>query len=930
MQTKRFLLASARCVSLLGLAVSAPQLTVAQSARPAPAPTSSSSPVDPAAAQMLEQVEVTGSRIRGLLGDATIQPTMILTAEEIERTGATSLADAFRYVPEISSYTEGLFVQSPNAFGASSGSPTDNRVTATLRGAPAGGTLLLINGRRAPKNGQEFSSSEGYDLSGIPLAAIERIEVLLDGASAIYGNDAVGGVINVILKRGYRNTEVKIGYENTFDGDSHVFTASLNHGFSKGKLSGTITLSNEQSGNMMWTDRDFLRTQDRRQWGGTNNPAAQIPRFNGSINLPAGNSLGLPAATLLTIPAGANGTNRTAAQYQANGIGAPAGTDLAIWAAYSSPYKRRSVAATLEYDLKPWITAFTELRGATSRTEQTAAPLAVSSITVPATAPGNVFGVPVVMRRYLTDLPIAARWSQTTNTSAVLGVRGRLPKDWRFESSFAYTNTRPEYNDPQGFSINAARLNTALADPDATKRPNLFYDSQTPGNNPNPPGLLLSLGAGSRQLESAFTTTYNTQADGPVWKLWAGDLRTAVGAEYREERVRFPLAAPGTGTQPRTRYVTGLFTEMRLPILSDKQHLPLVNRLEGSAAFRKDHYQESNSGTKPRYGVLYRPFGWLMFRGSRGEGYKLPSLSQLYAPVTTTTGTIGGAGLADVYRGNEAFIGNQLLTIGGNPNLVPEQTKTETAGMVFDVPGKWFKGWSISYDFYDYRYLNRIASPTLADRLLIFPDLFVRQPRLPGDPPGWPGPFGPVLTYDGRSLNISVNRITGWDASTKYFRKTPLGDFMLSYNASKTYRNRNQVRPGAPPALNAVPQALPLKQSGSLFWKKGAYESGALFSYRDVFRVTTTQRFTPSAIRWDWRGGIDFSKTKWARADAERWYKRWLADTRIYVTVFNVFDRNPPMNANGLPDSVIVDARGERFSLSLTRSFGNRLPVGRR
>jgi hypothetical protein len=118
-----------------------------------------------------------------------------------------------------------------------------------------------------------------------------------------------------------------------------------------------------------------------------------------------------------------------------------------------------------------------------------------------------------------------------------------------------------------------------------------------------------------------------------------------------------------------------------------------------------------------------------------------------------------------------------------------------------------------------------------------------------------------------------------------------------------------------------VPQALPLKESGSLFWKKGAIETGGLFSYRDELKTTTTQRPTPSCIRWDWRGTFDFTKTSWARADAERWYKRWMADTRVSVTIFNIFDRNPPMNANGLPDSAIVDARGERYSLTFTKSF---------
>ena len=82
-----------------------------------------------------------------------------------------------------------------------------------------------------------------------------------------------------------------------------------------------------------------------------------------------------------------------------------------------------------------------------------------------------------------------------------------------------------------------------------------------------------------------------------------------------------------------------------------------------------------------------------------------------------------------------------------------------------------------------------------------------------------------------------------------------------------------------------MPQAFPLKESGSLFWRKGAYETGGLFSYRDVMRINTTQRLTPSTLRWDWRGSVDFAKTSWAKADSERWYKRMFADSSVCSAV---------------------------------------------
>jgi iron complex outermembrane receptor protein len=103
-----------------------------------------------------------------------------------------------------------------------------------LRGGSQTETLLLVDGKRVPLTGLRNSGGNGYDLGGIPLSAVERVEVLLDGASAIYGADAINGVINVILKKRYSGTEVRFNYDNTFDTDAAVKTASLTHGFSLG------------------------------------------------------------------------------------------------------------------------------------------------------------------------------------------------------------------------------------------------------------------------------------------------------------------------------------------------------------------------------------------------------------------------------------------------------------------------------------------------------------------------------------------------------------------------------------------------------------------------------------------------------------------------------------------------------------------------
>lgn len=874
---------------------------------------------------VLDEVEVTGSRIRGLLGEAVVQPVLTLTARDIERTGATSLGEIFRYVPQVNSYTEGQFQQSPFAFGASTGDATSTRVTATLRGSPVGGTLLLINGRRAPRTGQQ-SGQDAYDLSGIPLSAVERVEVLLEGASAVYGADAVGGVINVILKRDYRSTELRLSYENTFETDVNVKSVSLTHGFGRGKLSGMITLSSQESGNLMWRDRDFLRTQDRREFGATtNNTTAQIPSANGTINLTAGNAAGLPAGTLLTVPAGSTGTNKTVADFVAAGSPpAPPGTDLAIWAAYNSAIERQSALANFEYEFRPGLSAFLEARLADNRTLTTGSPLAVSNVSIPANAPGNVFGVPVTMRRYLVDLEPSTRISENTSRSIVAGLRGKLPGDWRYEGAVSYSFSRPQYTDPYGFSISAANLNAALANPDPAQRPNLFYDA-VGGLNPNPAGLLESLGTPSLSLEESTAWIYEVKADGPLFRIWSGDVRAAVGAELREEEAYFPLVTDADQFSARSgeREVTGVYAELRVPLVGESQDIPLIHRLEISVAIRHDGYEEFANSTTPRYSAGYRPFPWLLARFSYGEGYKVPTLSQLTAPerISTTFFNINNLPL-DIYRGSTPITTPQMPTIfGGNPNLLPEETESETFGLVLEVPLRWLTGLSFSYDHYDHTYVNRISNMAFADRLEVFPDLFTRGPNLPGDPAGWPGP---IISYDNRPVNIGINRISGWDVGVKYIRQTAIGEFLLNGNISQATRNESRPRPGAPVtnATFAVKEFLPMRISGSLFWARSGWEVGAMFSYRDQFKRSVNERLTPSAIRWDARLAYDFTRSAWAKPEASGWWSRVLANSRMSITIYNVFDAIPPMNSAGLPDSSVVDALGPRYILAFTKSFG--------
>jgi len=212
---------------------------------------------------VLDKVEVTGSRIRGLLGEADFSPVTSFSRQDIERVGITSIGELSRLIPQ--AYSTGSYDgigfggqsqgQSTTSDGSGATSVNTSRSTINLRGLGTGNTLVLVDGRRLPTTGVIRGNNAG-DLSGIPVSSIERIDVLTDGASAIYGSDAVGGVINVILRKHYAGTEVNLTYENTFNSDTAVRTATLTHSINQGKLSLVLSAS--------WQDRHAFAAVDRR------------------------------------------------------------------------------------------------------------------------------------------------------------------------------------------------------------------------------------------------------------------------------------------------------------------------------------------------------------------------------------------------------------------------------------------------------------------------------------------------------------------------------------------------------------------------------------------------------------------------------------------------------------------------------------------
>lgn len=874
---------------------------------------------------VLESVEVTGSRIRGLLEGSSAQPVLTIDRAQIDRTGAQSIGDVLRYIPQVSSFTLGQgqtqnqrnalvnFQTGQTTFTAGSTQITGaaGLVTATIRGAPAGATLLLIDGKRAPKNNQS-RSGDGFDLNGIPLSAVERIEVLLDGASSVYGADAMGGVINVILKKAYSGTELRLGYENTFDTDVGVLTGSLAHGFSAGKLRGLVTAAWEESNEMMLRDRDFIASFDRRPYGGIDMRSSNMPGGAGRVSRSGTVPLPGLTSTQSAIPAGTTGTGLTVANYAAAGAIADL-FDVGQYSQYAASYDRYSVLAKFDYTVRDWLNLYASARFARNRNFQYAAPIQAVNLSIPAGYPGNPFGIPVTLNKTFLDL-VPEREATNETTAFTLGADGRLSGQWRYDVSISRADSHTRSDGDAGTAIVSSLFTTAVA---AGQQPNLFYDGSVVAN-PNGAGVIEALTAPTRDEEDAQTWTYTFQVDGPVYTLPAGDVAVAVGLERREEYVDFPLRL-ATDTQtalPGSIDVTAYFAESNVPIFGGDARRPLLHQLNLSLSYREEDYGAGSVSRNPRAGVAWRLAKWLLVRGSYGEGFKVPTLQQRTQPVVVSnSSTSPVASNLDPMRGNTV---NPIhpVTRGGKPDLRPETSENTTFGLVVEVPV--VKGLSLSFDWFDNLYNDRVGTLLFNQMALLYPERITRGANLPTDQAGW---LGPVTAADLRPINVAYSQITGYDIGVKYDRRLDWFDVQAGLSGTKYTRNLFVPTPGGAPSPTVNTDSLPVQVNGNLFVSRGAWGAGVLATYRAANRVSADRAVTPSAIRWDCQFNYDFAKAGWMRDRDAGWVHAVFADTKLSLTVFNVLNTEPPFDDLFFPDNTVLDSRLRRFALSLSRVF---------
>ncbi len=836
----------------------------------------------------LDRYTVTGTRLRQIEQEK-LTPVIAFTREEIDRTGAATMRDLLGTLPQAAvSYDEST---SSTFLGAS---------TVQLRGLNLGSTLILLNGRRVSVSAAQFSRNY-IDLNSIPMAAIERVEILPDSATAIYGSDALAGVVNIILKKRADRLTVDLRYGNTFDRDAAEKTATVTGGFAYGKFSGMVLVSRFERNELSRQDREYANTNDFRPFGGTD--MRNVASSPGNIYaLPgAGNLPGL-TRTFAAVPAGTNGRNLSIADFVST-----AGTlnrdSIFAYASILPEAERSTALATTRYEFSENLAFSAQALWNRSDQYQGIIPAVLTggsagNFRVPANNPFNPFGVAVGVDFNFLEAGVRVNDARSEYGNLQAQLEGRIgAHEWRAGMSADRDVAR---NTNRG-NIDATLVRNALNSTDPTVALNVFGDRS--GNNPET----------LRQIMPVTIDRYWTwgrSADisvaGPTLDLPSGQMEYAVGGEAREEKLR--VRSTSTTLDAR-RETQAAYLELLAPIYAGVR-----SSLKATVAGRYDRYSDADSSTNYKAGLLWRPTKDILLRLSYGTAFKIPSLSNLHGLVTVRDNVV----IPDPARGNASTLATTRS--GSNPNLLPEDAVSFVAGFAWEP--RTIPGLHLGANVFRVRQTNQISGTVNSTLILtnasLFPGRIVRAAPTSTDVAnGWPGT---LQLLDISALNFGRVNVEGIDLDASFQHRLAGG--RLNYDARATYTNSYDVllTPGDISrnrlGLVATSSQAPVRWKGtvSLTWTRSPWEMGARVHYLSAYTDYDGIRELGPITTVDITAGCDLGRL-FAR-------NSFLTDTRLRVGLINALDRTGEFSNNAAGyDSQHADMRGCFFYINLSKRF---------
>lgn len=929
--------------------------------------------VGPALAQTTDdsvtEVVVTGSRIRRVDAE-TANPVFVYDSEAIKKSGVTTLGELIQQIPSIAGAATNPQVNNGGGNGESN---------IELRGLGEERTLVLLNGRRIGPIGY---STDAVDINMLPVNMIERVEVLKEGAGAIYGSDAIAGVVNFITKKPSDGSEAGVQYGATTKHDGEQKSLSLSLG-SVGDKGGILVGANyNKQESISAGDREFSRFARYLY-----NAAVYGPTTRGSSRAPTGR-IYLPAAQF----AGVYGCTPSSGQISVTRVAGASGAALGDYRCFETtgatdfynfqpvnlimtPQERGSIFTIGNYEINEHVELYTELLYTRTSSGYAIAPLPFDTrsddVVLSADSIYNPFGIdlggidaenPNAVWR-LEALGNRQNKVSTDASQANVGARGDiLDTGWQWDATASYG--RVQFNRRyQGYMFQP-KLQDAFG-------PSFIADDGTPtcGTVDDPiddcvPVNIFNLTAPGQAealatIASPYTDEYEYQSkgaaltlNGTIVELPAGPLKAAAGYEYRDlsgvfitdylTEAEAPLyltcllSSEACSASSRGSYdVSEIYAEVLVPILKD---LPGVAALNATVGSRYSDYSTFGDTTNSVFKVEYRPISDVLVRASYAEVFRAPTIYNLSHGPTKDSPTFNdpctGLTSAALATNPNLAVACQGVTpdddfsqpnsqVDGiwlsNSSLAPETGDVLTYGVVYE-PG-WLNGLSMSLDFWKYKLDNLITR--------IDPNYAADQCVASGDPTFCDlivrNSDGTILVAQEPYVNLGELETSGIDFSANYkLVGTGIGDFQFTLETTYIDSYENTPAPGAEPVEVAgtydrqFGNYARVRGLAGVGWGMAGFDATLKFRYIGKLRLEDPDGLP--GIQPD----LDIHSRLYT--DLTLGYALEATDTQFRAGIINLQDRVPPILyqnnvTNSNTDVETYDTIGRRWFVSVTQKF---------
>ena len=908
----------------------------------------------------LEEVVVTGSRIARRDFSAP-SPIVTLDAAELKLAGTTNVEDMLNTLPQVF----GGLGRTTNFYGSTA--------SINLRGLGSRRTMVMLNGRRFAAS----AISGAVDVNNIPAALIERVEIVTGGASAVYGSDAVVGVVNFIVNDEFDGLEVNAQYEITHESDGEVFDLSLSAGTQfaggRGHISGFFNYNERHS--LLGGDREFT--------------SVVISDDTETGELVIDGSSAVPETAILFPDTIIDGTPVRRVLFNQDGTLRPADFPADLYnfapANYLQVPLERYVAATfVKFDFNSSLRGEFEALYARNEVSQQFAPSPVSffglatidSPFLPAETqqvfrnsfdPDGDGLAEFFLRRRMEEVA-PRRFEDTRDVLRILaGFDGEFTDTWEWQAYYSYTDT-----DVDPLVLNAVSQSgfeqALLIDP-------LTGGCLDPSNGCVPANIY---GAGNVSQEAADFLRFGTieheekvkeqvasaVVTGDFWRLPAGPLGIAAGLEWRRlEAILFPDPASLTndivgsrGFQPAigATEVSEIFAEVLVPLASDKQFAKYL-AVEGGA--RRSDYNTAGTVETWKLGAEWVPIEGLRFHAMYQQAIRAPNILEIFEVPSESLG-LGFGPAVDLCSASRDPVGNDLVDVcvaqgldpalvgifeasdsdfvtrfgGGNPDLTPEESRSITTGFVIQPTN--IDGLSVSLDYFDIEISDAILRIDAGALAACFALKDPNSNLCTGYVRNASGSISEIHNFP---RNVAIQKSEGIDLQLHYSLDTPslalfegTANFDLSVNGTWYLTNGSQTTP-----------ITPFFDCAGYFGFTCAFSNfGVLPEFKMTTRLTYSSGPLHTSLRWRWIDGMKNSEPFFTAlfdlpdpvlAIPEIGSKSYIdlsgtyefsENVLVYGGVNNLLNADPPLLAGAAPnhntDPTTFDVIGRRYFLGLT------------